>query len=152
MSTLLYMHSIGRWVVVIALICSIVIAWRGLLLNRKFSKRTNHLRHWTATFAHIQLIIGVLLAAKSPYFTYFWKNLADVWENTEAVFYGLIHPGLMLVAIIIITIGSAKAKRKQEDRDKFKTMLIWFSLTAVILFMAIPWPFSPFSMRPLLPI
>jgi len=54
----------------------------------------------------------------------------------------------MLTAIVIITIGSALAKRKKTDKEKFKTMLVWFSAALLIIFIAIPWPFSPLANRP----
>jgi hypothetical protein len=54
----------------------------------------------------------------------------------------------MIMAIIIITIGSALAKRKSSDKEKFKTMGLWFSIALIIIFIAIPWPFSPFANRP----
>jgi hypothetical protein len=54
----------------------------------------------------------------------------------------------MLAAITIITIGSALAKRKQSDPEKFKTMLLWFAPGLLIIFLAIPWPFSPLANRP----
>ena len=54
----------------------------------------------------------------------------------------------MLAALILITIGSALAKRRQTDRDKFMTLLIWFSVGLTLIFLAIPWPFSPFANRP----
>jgi hypothetical protein len=56
----------------------------------------------------------------------------------------------MLIAIVLITIGSAVAKLKTVQENKFKTMLIWFSIALVIIFIAIPWPFSPLANRPYL--
>jgi hypothetical protein len=67
--------------------------------------------------------------------------------NREAVFFGLIHITLMVLSVVLVTIGSALAKRKQTDREKFKTMLTWFSIVLLIIFIAIPWPFSPFANR-----
>jgi hypothetical protein len=54
----------------------------------------------------------------------------------------------MFTAIIVITIGSAMAKRKATDRERFKTMLTWYAIALLIIFLAIPWPFSPFANRP----
>jgi hypothetical protein len=54
----------------------------------------------------------------------------------------------MFSAIIVITIGSAMAKRKATDRERFKTMLTWYAIALLIIFLAIPWPFSPFANRP----
>jgi hypothetical protein len=61
-----------------------------------------------------------------------------------------MHILLMLVAIVLITIGSAKSKRQAKDPEKFKVMLTWFSIALLIIFLAIPWPFSPFGNRPYL--
>ncbi|WP_233565959.1 MULTISPECIES: hypothetical protein [unclassified Flavobacterium] len=79
---------------------------------------------------------------------YFWKNFKEGIQNKEFAFFGLLHIFLMLISIVLITIGSALAKRKAADEDKFKTMLLWFSIALLIIFIAIPWPFSPLANRP----
>jgi hypothetical protein len=105
-------------------------------------------RHWAATITHIQLITGVLLYFQSPVTRYFWANFRKGVKDFDIGFFGIIHGVCMLSAIVLVTIGSAKSKRQQTDRKKFKTMLIWFSVALLIIFMAIPWPFSPFANRP----
>ncbi|UZT98400.1 hypothetical protein ODZ84_02190 [Chryseobacterium fluminis] len=54
----------------------------------------------------------------------------------------------MLCSIILITVGSAVSKREISDHEKFKVMFIYFTLALIIIFIAIPWPFSPFANRP----
>ncbi|NGM73137.1 hypothetical protein [Sphingobacterium sp. SGL-16] len=147
-STLLVFHSLIRWLVLVFILYSIYRAFVGLVNDRAFSKTDNAFRHWTATVAHIQLIIGIILYTKSPLVKYFWKEKESSFQNLELTFYGLIHIILMLTAIVVVTIGSAKAKRQQTNKEKFKTMLVWFSIALIIIFIAIPWPFSPFSGRP----
>jgi cell shape-determining protein MreD len=99
----------------------------------------------------MQLLIGMVLCTQSPTIKYFWKNFQQASQNKDSLFFGLIHIGLMLAAIVVITIGSASAKRKTSDKEKFKTMLVWFSIALVIILVAIPWPFSPLANRPYLP-
>jgi cytochrome bd-type quinol oxidase subunit 2 len=118
--------------------------------NKEFSQTDNSIRHWTATIAHVQLTIGIILYVKSPVISYFWKNVKEAVSNPDALFFGLYHFLMMLTAIVIITVGSALAKRKKSDKEKFKTMLVWFSVALLIIFLAIPWPFSPFTARPYL--
>ncbi|MDO6819198.1 hypothetical protein [Zobellia sp. 1_MG-2023] len=146
--SLLYYHSIIRWFVLASLIISIFKACRGYFQNLKFSKLDNLIRHWTATIAHLQLVIGLILYSQSPIIKYFWKNLDEAVNNLEALFYSLLHMILMLSAIIFITIGSAMAKRKPTDKEKFRTILIWFLIALCIICIAIPWPFSPLANRP----
>lgn len=146
--TLTFLHSTFRWLVLLSLFYALFTAYRGFFSKKEFSKTADSIRHWTATIAHIQLILGILLYSQSPIISYFWKNFNTVKASFELLFFGMIHIFLMLVAIVLITIGSALSKRRKADRDKFKTMLIWFSAALVIIFIAIPWPFSPFANRP----
>ncbi len=137
-----------KWIVLFALIIAIIKSLHGLYGNTTFSKTSNALRHWTATIAHFQLMLGITLYAQSPITKYFWNNLSLASKNLDSLFFGLIHMLLMLVAITVITIGSAKAKRKESNRDKFKTMAVWFTIGLIIILIAIPWPFSPLAGRP----
>lgn len=145
---LTYCHNLARWLVLASLLCALYRACRGWFSGAIFSKADNMVRHWTATIAHIQLMIGMVLYFRSPLVKYFWADFKETVKYTDLAFFGLIHSSLMLTAITIITIGSARAKRKQADREKFQTMMMWFSVALVIILAAIPWPFSPFAKRP----
>ncbi|MEJ2881456.1 hypothetical protein [Pedobacter sp. GR22-6] len=137
-----------RWLVLASIVYAIYRAYRGYSSNAQFSKTDNAVRHWTATIAHIQLLIGIILYTQSPIIKYFWQNFNEAIQNLDLTFFGLLHLILMLTAIILITIGSALSKRKTTDKEKFKTMLVWFSVSLIIIFIAIPWPFSPLANRP----
>lgn len=147
---LIYSHSVIRWFVVISILYSVYRAYRGYASGAVFSKTDNSTRHWTATIAHIQLITGIVLFTQSPSVKYFWNNFSAAVKVKEALFFGLIHIALMLVGIVILTIGSSLSKRRSTDREKFKTMLVWFSIALLIIFIAVPWPFSPLATRPYL--
>jgi hypothetical protein len=146
--TLTFYHSIVRWLVLVSLVYAIFTAYKGYATKKNFTKTDNAIRHWTATIAHMQLVIGIILYAQSPIIKYFWAHLADATKMLDTTFFGLIHIALMLTAIVCITVGSALAKRKKTDTEKFKTMLVWFSVSLLIIFIAIPWPFSPLANRP----
>ena len=146
--TLTFLHSTFRWLVLLSLLYSIFRSYKGYFSEKKFSKTDNSVRHWTATIAHIQLVLGIMLYSKSPIIKYFWKNFNEAKESFELLFFGLIHIFLMLFSIILITIGSSVSKRKTSDKEKFKVMLIYFIIALVVIFIAIPWPFSPLVNRP----
>lgn len=146
--SLTFLHSTLRWLVLISLLIAIYRAGKGYFRNAVFTKSDNAVRHWTATIAHIQLLAGMALYSQSPVIKYFWKNFSTAKETFDLLFFGLIHSLLMFTAIIVITIGSAMAKRKATDRERFKTMLTWYAIALLIIFLAIPWPFSPFANRP----
>ena len=146
--TLIILHTYIRWLVLGSLLFATYRAYKGSVSKSIFTKTDNAVRHWTATIVHIQLLIGLVLYFKSPVIKYFWANRKEAAMNIDFTFFGLIHASLMLIAIVMITIGSAMAKRKQTDREKFKTLRLWFSLSLIIIFIAIPWPFSPLANRP----
>ena len=146
--TITFYHSLVRWLVLLTLICCIVRAIKGYKSNAVFTRADDALRHWTATTAHIQLVIGILIYTQSPIVKYLWKNFSIAIKEKEFWFFGLLHILLMLSAIGVISTGSALAKRRQGDKEKFKTILQWYAAALIIIIVAIPWPFSPFAHRP----
>jgi len=146
--TLTFLHSTFRWLVLLSLLYAVFRAYKGYFSQKVFSKPDNSVRHWTATIAHIQLVLGITIYSQSPIIKYFWKNFDEAKESFDLLFFGLIHIFLMLLSIILITVGSAISKRKEADNEKFKTMLIYFLIALLIIFIAIPWPFSPLANRP----
>jgi len=147
-AVLLFAHSLFRWLVLISLLLAVVNAYGGYTSRRKFIKRDNLLRHGTATIAHIQFMIGMVIYFNSPAVSYFQQDEANRSALSDPVFFAVIHIVLMLIAVILITMGSAFAKRKKTDREKFGTILFWFSAALIIILVAIPWPFSPLANRP----
>lgn len=144
-NTLLSIHSIFRWLVLIGLLYAIYRAWSGWLRNKTFTKHDNLVRHLTATLAHIQLIIGVWLYLVSPIISYFLHSYKDAVQQREVRFFGMEHSLMMLIAIVFITIGSMITKRRPTDKRKFKAMAIWFTLALLVILVMIPWPFSPIT-------
>jgi uncharacterized membrane protein YozB (DUF420 family) len=144
--TLLILHSAIRWLVVASLLYAIYMAYKGYTAKLPFTKHNNIARHGTATIAHIQLTIGILLYTKSPIVKGFL--LTKTTTSIEPMFFGIVHITLMVAAIVIITIGSSMAKRKPTDALKHKTMLLWFAAALLLIVIAIPWPFSPLAQRP----
>ncbi len=147
---LLALHSVFRWLVLLSILYCIFASVHGLIRKRNFNKTDNVLRSVSSAIAHTQLIIGFIVYFKSPVVELFRKNISKLIGNLDYSFFGVYHLGLMLIAIVLVTIGAAKAKRKESSNAKFRSLLIWYSLALVIIFIAIPWPGHPIIERPLL--
>lgn len=147
---LLTAHSWVRWALLLFLLFSIFRSVVGYFRNSLFSKIDNAFRHWTATLGHIQLMIGMILYFKSPLVKHYWNNKSGGAVPQDFTFFSLIHIALMFAAVTVLTVGSAMSKRQDSDRKKFRTMLAWFIFALLIIFIAIPWPFSPLAKRPLI--
>jgi len=147
-TTLLFLHSLFRWLLLAGLLTSIIRAYRGWLGGKPFTKLDNTLRHSTATLSHLQLSIGFVLYFSSPLVRHFLANARESLSSIHLTFFGLIHISLMFSAVVLITLGSAFTKRKENDQAKFKTVAIWLSIALLLILVAIPWPFSPLAARP----
>lgn len=150
LDTLLFFHSLVRWAVLGTLMYSICRAYKGYTQKLTFTKGVDSLRHWTATTVHIQLTLGIILYTQSPNAKFSMHVTGTNGQITQSFFFGVLHLLMMVSAIVIVSIGSAMAKRKTSDQEKFKTLFIWFSVALLIIFIAIPWPFSPLAQRPYL--
>ena len=147
-TTLLSLHSVFRWLIVIGVIYTLYRAYTGLAANKTFTSADANTRKYTVIAAHIQLLLGLALYFLSPMVQYFMSNFSAAVKIKEMRFYGMEQSIVMILAIILITIGSAVSKKKESDRAKFKALAIWFTIALILLLLMIPWPISPFSMRP----
>lgn len=148
-ATVLALHSAGRWLVLLSLLYALWRAGHGYATNAPFTPADNAVRHWTATLAHMQLLLGMALYITSPVVK---ANFALLRQNgfaLDAAFFSLLHPLLMLGAIVVITIGSALARRRATAQAQFGTLLRWYGLALLLIFLFIPWPFSPLAGRAL---
>lgn len=147
-ATLLTLHNLVRWIFLFVFLITIYRSWRGWKGRKAFLSIDNTLRSITVTLAHIQMVIGVWLYFKSPFVDYFYHNFSAAVKDRTARFFGMEHIFMMILAVTFITIGGSKARRRQKPEEKFKAMAVWFTIALVILFLSVPWPFSPFTARP----
>lgn len=148
--SLLLLHSFFRWMVVLSLLYAIYRGLSGWTGKRSFTLADNRIRSITATIAHIQLALGYVLYFNSPVIAYFREHYHEAIKQFDYRFFGLLHVILMTIGVIVITIGSSSAKRIVTNEGKFRTMTLLFALGLLIIFIAIPWPFSPWANRPYL--
>ena len=144
----LALHSFVRWFVLLSLIISIFVAYRGWLTNKTFQKRDSILRQATVSISHLQFTIGIVLYLISPIANYFLRNFSEGIHIRDMRFFGMEHITMMVIAVAVITHGATLSKKRASDREKFKTMAIYFTIAVVIILLSIPWPFSPFTARP----
>jgi hypothetical protein len=147
-SYLIVAHSLFRWLVLLSLVVAIYRAYVGWFTNKIFAPQENSIRNFACTIANIQFLIGLWLYFKSPVVDYFWDNFQVAIHERDIRFFGIEHITMMFIGVAIINTGSGLVKQKLTDKAKFKTIAIWFSVGLTIIFLSIPWRFSPFTSRP----
>jgi hypothetical protein len=128
-------HSGLRWLLLIIAFGSIGYAINGLISKREVDDIDDRLNKFTVVFAHIQLVIGLILY----FLTHRYENI--VMSDSVSRFWGVEHLVGMIVGIALITVGRALYKRGKSDAEKFKATVIYFSLGMLIILATIPWPF-----------
>ena len=98
LALLLFLHSIVRWAVLGTLLWSVYRAYTGYYYQQVFIKGDDQLRHWTATTAHIQLMLGIILYTQSPNAKFSFHATGSTGQITQPFFFGVIHLLLMLSA------------------------------------------------------
>lgn len=145
---LLPFHSFLRWLILLALVFSLARAYRGWLTKQNVLKFDRLLNIVTLILLYSQFIIGLFLYFSSPLVHYFLHHFKEAVHIQNIRFFGMEHITSMSVAILLISVGSFKAKRKRMDCERFKTQALWFTVALLIIFLSIPWSFSPFTSRP----
>lgn len=145
---LLALHSLLRWLIVIALLLCVFRAFQGWLVKKNYLKIDQYLNVLTLVFLYAQLVLGLILYFKSAFVDYFLNNFKEAIHMRDFRFFGMEHITAMCISIVLITMGYAKMKEKETDQEKFKTLAFWFTFGLIILWLSIPWSFSPFTSRP----
>jgi hypothetical protein len=136
---LLHLHSLLRWVVVIAGVVAILRAQQGVAGNAPYRRLPGTI---FVTSLHLQLVIGLALYfGSSVIVDSFLAAPGPSMKDGLLRFFGVEHLVTMLLAIVIATIGSAKARRGADDVAKNKAARLFFAVAFVLLLIGIPWPF-----------
>jgi hypothetical protein len=133
---LLHLHSLLRWVAIVAILVAIFNAAKGMRNVWPFGKNDNRWSLITLITFHTQLLIGLAL-----YFINGWYNQIGETANKVVRFYSLEHLVTMLLVIALVTIGRIRAKRANTDIDKHRRTFRFFFIAFVIMMLSIPWPF-----------
>jgi hypothetical protein len=145
---LLTIHSWFRWLVLASLVFTLIRYYHGWFTGRKLSQFDDVTQSTTVRIVQTQFLIGLALYAFSPMVRYFLFNFGTAVHQRDARFFGMEHITMMFIAVAVISTGSIKAIKKETESEKFRTIAIWFSVGLLIIFLSIPWEFSPFSRRP----
>ncbi len=117
-------HSGIRWLVLLALLASIVMAAKNL--KGTWGEGSDKVFKITAILFDIQFTLGIV--------TYI---VARTWESDDN-FVARIHPVVMLLALGVFHMAISRA-RKQASTASFRTLLVGSVVALVLVLAGIPW-------------
>lgn len=141
---LLHLHNLLRYAIVIFLIINVVKSFIGWFSKKEYTAGDNKLSLFLFISAHLQLVIGLAIYFMSPIYKALKaaEDKTEMMKSPEVMFFMAEHMMSMILGIIIITLGRIMGKKGKTDGVKFRRQAIYFTLAMVIIFSAIPWPWS----------
>lgn len=147
-SHLLELHSILRWLVLTALLITFFCLLFKKFTNGIFTNQNYRFLQIICVLLNIQLIVGVLLFYESPLVSMFWNNFNETVKLRQPRFFGLEHPSMMLLGILLFNYFTFKMRKKINTSQAVSYFLIRFIFILIIILSSIPWSFSPLTSRP----
>lgn len=148
MQTVMVIHNILRWAVLLFGLIAVMSAISGMVSKREYRPSDSRNNFLFMLSCDIQLLLGLIL-----YFTNSWfdrlKDFGTTMKDSHNRFFSLEHALLMIIAWILVHVGVTRVKRASTSSLKFKKGLLFFGLALLLILAAIPWPFRETIARPL---
>lgn len=139
--TLVQLHSIGRWIVLLLLV--IAIFKSATAGNRPYIKSDNTVGLLLTVFADLMLLLGLYqwFAGDWGYKLIANAGMAATMKNPVTRFFAIEHITGMLLAIALIHVGKAQGKKSIADKTKHRRIMVFYIIALLIILLSIPWPF-----------
>jgi hypothetical protein len=149
--TLLALHSLLRWLVLLFGLIAIIRAFGGWSARRAWTRADDRAGLLFTISLDTQVLVGLILyGLLSPMTQAAFSNFGAAMKDPLLRFYAVEHLALMLAGLAFVHIGRARAKKARSDVSRHKTAAIFYTLGFVLILVGIPWPFLAVG-RPLLP-
>jgi hypothetical protein len=147
--TLLGLHNVLRWVVLILAVIAVARAIVGR--GRAWTRSDDGAGKWFVTSLDVQMLIGlVLYAFLSPVTQAAFTDMGAAMKEPALRFFAVEHLSLAVIAVAFAHVGRVRVRRAQTDQAKFRAAAIFYTFSLLAILVAIPWPFRAAG-RPWLP-
>lgn len=145
---LLIIHSYLRWIVLGFLLFGLIFIFIKKSKKAIYTTKDYRLFKVIKNVFNLQFLVGILLLTQSPMVKAFWSQVSQAVKWREIRFFGLEHPFMMILGVILLNVFTDKTKDKIGTHTAFNYLFIRYLIILFILFVSIPWSFSPFTARP----
>lgn len=146
----LSLHNVGRWLVVVFAVIALVRAFRGWFGKLDWKPLDDRAGLLYTIMLDTQVLLGIILFFFfSSDSTALFRNFGAAMANPTQRFYGLEHWFLMVIAMVLAHVGRTMSRRAQAALSRHKRAALWFTVSLILVLLAIPWPFLKDVPRPL---
>ncbi|RYF89731.1 MAG: hypothetical protein EOO00_09690 [Chitinophagaceae bacterium] len=148
MSTVLTIHSILRWLVLLFGILAVLGAIGGLSGRKPYTMRDNKMNLFFMICCDIQLLIGIILIVANGWWDKLKGGMGEVMKDSYNRFFTIEHALIMIIAWILVHVGRSAVKKATLDSAKHRKVLIFSGIALLLILISIPWPFRELVGRP----
>jgi hypothetical protein len=136
-TTILLLHSIFRYFVLIFLLIVLVRAFTGWQGKKAFTAMDNKFSLWLFISTHIQFTLGLILYFVSPLVIFSGASM----KNAVTRYWLVEHIVLMIIAVALITAARSTSKKLTDPTAKHKR-LFNLNLMALLIILVAIWSFK----------
>jgi hypothetical protein len=130
------LHHYNRWLLICSVTFVLASSLTAWLSKNKYSKLDNIAGASAVGFAHLQLILGLILYfGLSPIMQTIFADFGAAMKDSALRFYAVEHILTGVLGVAAIQIGRIRSKRAKTDLQKHKQMFI-FTALALVLFLS----------------
>ena len=133
-----HLHSGIAYLALLSLIIVIVLMLVGALTGRAFTEKDRKIAMIAFIFAHIQLLVGLILYFVSP-LGFSLLTSGEAMSDPAARLTALEHPLINIIAIIVISVGYIRAKKMTVSRSRFRSIYMMYAIGLLLILSRIPW-------------
>lgn len=139
--TILALHSLLRWAVVLAGLWAVAAAF-GAARRREWTPADARPGLFFVLGLDLQLLLGLgLFLFLSPVTRAALLDMGGAMKNGGSRFWVVEHPILMIAAVALAHVGRVASRRAGSFRAGNRAQF-WFALAMVAILLATPWPFT----------
>lgn len=150
-SIMLTLHSILRWVILLAGLLAVARACSGWLGQRSWEAADNRAGIWFVAALDLQFLVGLALhLGLSPLTQIAMSDPGTAMQSSGLRFWFVEHPLGMMIALVLAHVGRVRIRKAATDVSRHKRAAIFFALAFLAIVLSSPWP-GMANARPLLP-
>jgi len=136
---LLIVHGLMRWLILLAGLAAVGLAWAGWLGKKPWDKKARIAGLAYVGFFDLQLLLGLALYCVSPLVRFAWSDMAGAMKVHDLRFFAVEHAFGMVAALVLAHVGSVLVKKAASDEAKYRRAALFYGASLVIILGVIPW-------------
>lgn len=144
--TVLGLHNLVRWLVLLAGVWAVIVTWRGWLAGGTWTSNESRATKLFVGMLDLQFTLGLLLYfVFSPLTRAAFSDFGAAMRDAPVRYFVVEHVVIMVLAVAVAHVGAAKVKKASTDAERFQRAAVWLGIALAAVAGFVPWA------RPLMP-